>query len=181
MIQQNEHKIHSTMVILVNIDSAFQGSDNKSLFETAVKPAIIETMQGISTTVFAYGQTASGKTYAMMGYDDQPGIIPQAIDEVFHFIREQPSDQEYLLRVSYLEIYNETIRDLLDPDQRDIRIHENTHRGIYVSPLKEEIVTTPKQVMKIIARGEQNRHTSGTDYNEESSRSHTIFQLVFLT
>jgi hypothetical protein len=120
-------------------DQAFEGSDNRQLYENSVRPAIREAMlNGVSTTVFAYGQTASGKTYAMMGYEDEPGIIPQAIDEVFQLIRE--SDKEFLLRVSYMEIYNETIRDLLNPEQKDLRIHENRHvcnvnvaRGICVS------------------------------------------------
>jgi hypothetical protein len=107
-------------------DQAFEGSDNRQLYENSVRPAIREAMlHGVSTTVFAYGQTASGKTYAMMGFEDEPGIIPQAIDEVFHLIRE--SDKEFLLRVSYMEIYNETIRDLLNPEQKDLRIHENRH------------------------------------------------------
>ncbi|KAJ3109854.1 hypothetical protein HDU97_000084 [Phlyctochytrium planicorne] len=154
------------------------GSDNKKLYEGAAKEVVWKAMEGINGTVFAYGQTASGKTYSMMGVDEQPGIIPQAIDDVFSFIREQKDDKEYLLRVAYLEIYNETIRDLLAPDQKDLRIHEDRKRGVYVSPLKEEIVTTPKQVMKVIQRGEQNRHFGSTDYNEHSSRSHTIFQMV---
>ncbi|KAJ1547142.1 hypothetical protein HK405_006564 [Cladochytrium tenue] len=135
-------------------------------------------MEGMNGTVFAYGQTASGKTYSMMGVDEQPGVIPQAIDDVFSYIREQTDDREYLLRVSYLEIYNETIRDLLTPEQTDLRIHEDRKRGVYVSPLKEEIVTTPKQVMKVIQKGEMNRHFGSTDYNEHSSRSHTVFQMV---
>ncbi|KAJ3059356.1 hypothetical protein HK102_010039, partial [Quaeritorhiza haematococci] len=134
-------------------------------------------MEGINGTVFAYGQTASGKTYSMMGVEQQPGVIPQAIDDVFAFIRES-ADREYLLRVSYLEIYNESIKDLLAPEVTDLRIHEDRKRGIYVSPLKEEIVTSPKQVMKIIQKGESNRHFGSTDYNEHSSRSHTLFQMI---
>ncbi|KAI9003619.1 kinesin motor domain-containing protein, partial [Gaertneriomyces semiglobifer] len=135
-------------------------------------------MDGINATVFAYGQTASGKTYSMMGVDEQPGVIPQAVDDIFSYIRSQSADREYLLRVSYMEIYNETIRDLLSPDQTDLRIHEDRKRGVFVSPLKEEIVTSPKQVMRIIRKGEENRHFGATDYNEHSSRSHTIFQMI---
>lgn len=154
------------------------GSDNKVVYEKAAQNVVWAAMEGLNGTVFAYGQTASGKTYSMMGVDEQPGIIPQAIDDVFSYIREQTEDREYLLRVSYLEIYNETIRDLLSPDQKDLRIHEDRKRGVYVSPLKEEIVTTPKQVMKVIQKGEMNRHFGSTEYNDHSSRSHTIFQMV---
>lgn len=111
--------------------------------------------------------------------EDQPGIIPQAVDDVFEYIRMQHNDsKEYLVRVSYLEIYNEQIRDLLQPDATDLRILEDKRRGVYVSPLKEEIVTSAKQVLQVIQRGEINRHTGSTDYNEYSSRSHTIFQMV---
>ncbi|KAJ3330077.1 hypothetical protein HDU76_006471 [Blyttiomyces sp. JEL0837] len=161
-----------------NYDIVQAGSDNKNLYERAAQNVVWAAMEGMNGTVFAYGQTASGKTYSMMGVDEQPGIIPQAIDDVFSYIREQTEDREYLLRVSYLEIYNEQIRDLLNPDQKDLRIHEDRKRGVYVSPLKEEIVTTPKQVMKVIQKGELNRHFGSTDYNEHSSRSHTIFQMV---
>ncbi|OAD67088.1 hypothetical protein PHYBLDRAFT_22536, partial [Phycomyces blakesleeanus NRRL 1555(-)] len=111
------------------------------------------------------------------GTEQEPGVIPRAVNEVFENIR-QATNKEFLLRVSYLEIYNETIRDLLAPNNTDIKIHEDRRRGIYVSPLIEEIVTGPEKVMKIIQRGEANRHISTTDYNMHSSRSHTIFQMV---
>ncbi|KAI9256574.1 kinesin motor domain-containing protein, partial [Phascolomyces articulosus] len=128
-------------------------------------------------TVFAYGQTASGKTYlftSIIGYylgtESEPGIIPQAV--------ENASTKEFVLRVSYLEIYNETIRDLLAPVNDNLKIHEDKRRGIYVSPLTEEVVTSPYDVISIIEKGEANRHISTTDYNLHSSRSHTIFQMV---
>ncbi|KAK9760586.1 Kinesin-like protein kip2, partial [Basidiobolus ranarum] len=114
----------------------------------------------------------------MVCVDSQPGVIPQAVTDVFNFIHETAGSREFLLRVSYMEIYNETIRDLLSPEVTDLRIHEDKRRGVYVSPLREEIVTSPKQVMRVIHRGEANRHISATDYNTHSSRSHTIFQMV---
>ncbi|TPX63734.1 hypothetical protein SpCBS45565_g06393 [Spizellomyces sp. 'palustris'] len=159
-------------------DAVQTGSDNKQLYEGSARAVVRASMEGFNGTVFAYGQTASGKTYSMMGVDEQPGVIPQAVEDIFAYIREQSGDREYLLRVSYMEIYNETIRDLLAPDQVDLRIHEDRKRGVFVSPLKEEIVTSPKQVMRIIKKGEENRHFGATDYNEHSSRSHTIFQMV---
>ncbi|RKP07958.1 kinesin motor domain-containing protein, partial [Thamnocephalis sphaerospora] len=122
-------------------------------------------------TVFAYGQTSSGKTY-VTGDKMNPGVIPRAVSE------QSSSSREYLLRVAYLEIYNEQIKDLLAPETLPLRIHEDTKRGVYVSPLKEEIVTSVAQMMRVIRKGEAKRHVSTTDYNEHSSRSHTIFQLV---
>ncbi|ORX82903.1 kinesin-domain-containing protein [Basidiobolus meristosporus CBS 931.73] len=170
-------------------DAVLIGSDNRLLYERCVREVVRSTMEGYNGTVFAYGQTASGKTYDLLGgaldndrfvgsVDSQPGVIPQAVEDVFHYIKETAGNREFLLRVSYMEIYNETIRDLLSPEVTDLRIHEDKRRGVYVSPLREEIVTSPKQVMKVIQRGEANRHISATDYNEHSSRSHTIFQMV---
>ncbi|KAI9015324.1 P-loop containing nucleoside triphosphate hydrolase protein [Phycomyces nitens] len=158
-------------------DHVFYGSDNEQLYQAGVKSLIDQAMDGYNATVFAYGQTASGKTYTMMRNEQEPGVIPRAVNEVFENIR-KTTNKEFLLRVSYLEIYNEMIRDLLAPNNTDIKIHEDRRRGIYVSPLIEEIVTCPENVMKIIQRGEANRHISTTDYNMHSSRSHTIFQMV---
>ncbi|EXX63469.1 tubulin-dependent ATPase KIP3 [Rhizophagus irregularis DAOM 197198w] len=153
-------------------DEAFTGSDNKILFEKGVRDTIRSTMEGYNGTVFAYGQTSSDD-----GTNSQPGVIPQAVDCVFDYIKEC-QEKEFLLRVSYMEIYNETVRDLLSPETEDLRIHEDKRRGVYVSPLKEVVVSTPRQVLKEIMKGEANRHMSATDWNERSSRSHTIFQMV---
>ncbi|KAF9978611.1 hypothetical protein BGZ73_001527 [Actinomortierella ambigua] len=158
-------------------DHALTGSDNALIYETAVKDLVRSAMEGYNGTVFAYGQTSSGKTYTMTGTEKQPGVTPRAVEEIFKYIREN-SEREFLLRVSFLEIYNESIRDLLSPEAIDLRIHEDRKRGIYVSPLKEEIVTMPSQVMRIIDRGNQARHVSSTDFNAHSSRSHSIVQIV---
>lgn len=127
--------------------------------------------------MFAYGQTASGKTYSMMGTIEQPGVIPQAIDDVFTYIRKSTT-REFLLRMSYLEIYNESIRDLLNPDNVDLKIVHSKARLCAVSQLTEEIITSPRQIMKLISRGENHRQVFSTENNERSSRSHTIFQLI---
>ncbi|RCI06179.1 hypothetical protein CU098_013689, partial [Rhizopus stolonifer] len=100
-----------------------------------------------------------------------------SVHNVFDFIKKAVT-REFLLRVSYLEIYNETIKDLLNPSNDNLKVHQDKIRGIYVSPLTEEVVTTPEDVMRIIERGEANRHISSTDYNLHSSRSHTMFQMI---
>ncbi|KAJ1961450.1 Kinesin-like protein kip2 [Dispira parvispora] len=159
-------------------DKVVDGSDNHQVYAHSVQSVVRSAMEGYNGTVFAYGQTASGKTYTMTGTPSQPGVIVQAIHEVFRYIRESAEHREYLLRISYLEIYNEAIRDLLSPHTTDLRIHDDRKRGVYVSPLKEEVVTTPTQVFQILKSGEANRHIGETDFNSHSSRSHTIFQLV---
>jgi centromeric protein E len=144
-------------------------------------------MEGYHGTVFAYGMTGTGKTFSMQGTASSPGVIPLAITDIFSYIRETPS-REFLLRVSYLEIYNEKIHDLLsmptsnvlggNAAQEEIKLREDSKRGVYASPLKEEIVQSPTQLLRVIARGDQARRTASTQYNARSSRSHAVVQIV---
>lgn len=145
-------------------------------------------MEGYHGTVFAYGMTGTGKTFSMQGTATSPGVIPLAITDIFSFIRETPH-REFLLRVSYLEIYNEKIHDLLSapiangagaaaPQQEEIKLREDSKRGVYATPLKEEIVQSPTQLLRVIARGDHARRTSSTQFNSRSSRSHAVVQIV---
>jgi centromeric protein E len=144
-------------------------------------------MEGYHGTVFAYGMTGTGKTFSMQGTATSPGVIPLAITDIFSYIRETPH-REFLLRVSYLEIYNERIHDLLSPpaagvgpgapQQEEIKLREDSKRGVYATPLKEEIVQSPTQLLRVIARGDHARRTSSTQYNARSSRSHAVVQIV---
>jgi centromeric protein E len=145
-------------------------------------------MEGYHGTVFAYGMTGTGKTFSMQGTASSPGVIPLAITDIFSYIRETPS-REFLLRVSYLEIYNEKIHDLLSAppagavgpgagQQEEIKLREDSKRGVYASPLKEEIVQSPTQLLRVIARGDHARRTSSTQFNARSSRSHAVVQIV---
>jgi centromeric protein E len=141
-------------------------------------------MEGYHGTVFAYGMTGTGKTFSMQGTASSPGVIPLAITDIFSYIRETPS-REFLLRVSYLEIYNEKIHDLLSmaagngaQQQEEIKLREDSKRGVYASPLKEEIVQSPTQLLRVIARGDQARRTASTQFNARSSRSHAVVQIV---
>lgn len=123
----------------------------------------------------------------MQGTASSPGVIPLAITDIFSYIRETPS-REFLLRVSYLEIYNEKIHDLLSMStsggiggpaaQEEIKLREDSKRGVYASPLKEEIVQSPTQLLRVIARGDQARRTASTQFNSRSSRSHAVVQIV---
>lgn len=144
-------------------------------------------MEGYHGTVFAYGMTGTGKTFSMQGTATSPGVIPLAITDIFSYIRETPT-REFLLRVSYLEIYNERIHDLLSMPtanaagtgnaQEEIKLREDSKRGVYATPLKEEIVQSPTQLLRVIARGDQARRTASTQFNARSSRSHAVVQIV---
>ncbi|KQJ90276.1 hypothetical protein BRADI_4g30490v3 [Brachypodium distachyon] len=147
------------------------------VYMARTKHIVDSAVQGFNGTVFAYGQTNSGKTYTMRGSDDEPGIIPLAIHDLFRSIQEH-MDREFLVRMSYMEIYNEEINDLLVPEHRKLQIHENSERGIYVAGLSEEIVTHPEQVLDFVSFGESRRHIGETNMNVYSSRSHTIFRMV---
>ncbi|KXN83381.1 Kinesin-related protein 11 [Leucoagaricus sp. SymC.cos] len=164
-----------------NFDAVLTGSPNKPIYTTIARSHVHAAMEGYNAVIFAYGQTASGKTYTLSGNEEEPGIIPRAMRDVFGFIRQTPT-REYLLRCSYLEIYNESIHDLLAPPSmaaaNPVQIQGGTGNDIILAPLREEVVTSLKSVKEVLKRGEGNRRTACTDWNERSSRSHSVFRLV---
>ncbi|KAG4931252.1 hypothetical protein JHK86_048213 [Glycine max] len=157
------------------------------VFEARTKDIVEAAVRGFNGTVFAYGQTNSGKTYTMRGTKAEPGVIPLAVHDfaslVWRHAAMDPGlsedvDREFLLRMSYMEIYNEEINDLLAPEHRKLQIHENLERGIYVAGLREEIVASPEQILDLMEFGESHRHIGETNMNVYSSRSHTIFRMI---
>lgn len=148
-----------------------------AIYDLHTKGVISSALRGFNGTVFAYGQTSSGKTYTMRGSKDDLGLIGLAVHEVFSHIQ-KITDREFLIRVSYMEIYNEDINDLLAPENRKLQVHENLEKGIFVAGLREEIVSSPKQVFELLEFGEARRHVGQTNMNVYSSRSHTIFRMV---
>ncbi|KAI9640884.1 Kinesin-like protein kip2 [Ciborinia camelliae] len=170
-------------------DNVFSQNDNNArVYDSSAKRLVRRVMEGYHGTVFAYGMTGTGKTFSMQGTDKMPGVIPLAITDIFSYIRETPS-REFLLRVSYLEIYNEKIHDLLSAStapttgpgatqSEEIKLREDSKRGVYATPLKEEIVQSPTQLLRVIFRGDQARRTSSTQFNARSSRSHAVVQIV---
>lgn len=169
-------------------DNVFDTQDNNArVYDSAAKRLVRRVMEGYHGTVFAYGMTGTGKTFSMQGTATNPGVIPLAITDIFSYIRETPH-REFLLRVSYLEIYNEKIHDLLAGPvvgmngqagpQEEIKLREDGKRGVYATPLKEEIVQSPTQLLRVIARGDNARRVAGTQFNARSSRSHAVVQIV---
>ncbi|XP_042463373.1 kinesin-like protein KIN-7L [Zingiber officinale] len=154
-----------------------QSYSNTMVYDPLIKSIIRAAINGFNGTAFAYGQTSSGKTFTMNGSEEDPGIIPLAVKDVFSTI-EMTTDREFLIRVSYMEIYNEEINDLLTLGNQKLPIHESLERGIYVAGLREEIVNSSEQVIELLKLGEENRHFGETNMNARSSRSHTIFRMV---
>lgn len=148
----------------------------RHVYDVAAQHIVSGSMEGINGTIFAYGVTSSGKTHTMHGDQRSPGIIPLAVKDAFSIIQETPS-REFLLRVSYLEIYNEVVNDLLNPAGQNLRIREDL-QGTFVEGIKEEVVLSPAHALSLIAAGEEHRHVGSTNFNLLSSRSHTIFTLT---
>lgn len=187
MVSQELNSQLKTPLMLI-LDNVFTTHDNNArVYDHIAKRLVRRVMEGYHGTVFAYGMTGTGKTFSMQGTASSPGVIPLAITDIFSYIRETPS-REFLLRVSYLEIYNERIHDLLSMptgsgvgggvQQDEIKLREDSKRGVYATPLKEEIVQSPTQLLRVIARGDQARRTASTQFNARSSRSHAVVQIV---
>ncbi|XP_029618649.1 centromere-associated protein E isoform X8 [Salmo trutta] len=163
-----------------SFDRVFRAEETTlQLYQELAKPLVVSTVEGYNGTIFAYGQTSSGKTFTMMGSSLTPGVIPLAMEDVFHTIKTCPK-KEFLLRVSYLEIYNETVTDLLCDSwkRKPLEIREGNNKNVYVADLTEELVTSPEQALAWIRKGEKNRHYGKTKMNQRSSRSHTIFRMI---
>ncbi|XWS66479.1 hypothetical protein CRYUN_Cryun05aG0203100 [Craigia yunnanensis] len=148
----------------------------RHVYDVAAQHVVNGAMEGINGTIFAYGVTSSGKTHTMHGDQRSPGIVPLAVKDAFSIIQETPN-REFLLRVSYLEIYNEVVNDLLNPAGQNLRIREDA-QGTFVEGIKEEVVLSPAHALSLIAAGEEHRHVGSTNFNLLSSRSHTIFTLT---
>ncbi|KAK3228736.1 hypothetical protein Dsin_000617 [Dipteronia sinensis] len=177
-------RINGNSISITNHSSKFEfdrifGEHCKTaeVYKDRTKDIVAAAVRGFNGTVFAYGQTNSGKTHTMRGSHTEPGVIPLAVHDLFEIIQEDV-DREFLLRMSYMEIYNEDINDLLAPEHRKLQIHENLERGIYVAGLREEIVASPQQVLDLMEFGESHRHIGETNMNVYSSRSHTIFCMI---
>ncbi|KAI6953857.1 kinesin-domain-containing protein, partial [Hortaea werneckii] len=137
---------------------------------------------GYHTCIFAYGQTGSGKSYTMMGTLDQPGLIPRTCRGLFERIEaEQNSSITYNVHVSYFEIYNEHVKDLLTPKTNPptyLKIRESKSDGVYVQNLTDEPVKCYEDIERIMKTGDMNRTTASTKMNDTSSRSHAVFTLT---
>ncbi|KAK4521668.1 uncharacterized protein ATC70_004200 [Mucor velutinosus] len=150
----------------------------KDVFEYSIKSIVDDVTAGYNGTVFAYGQTGSGKTFTMMGADiddeNTKGIIPRIIEQIFTSINDAPSNIEFTVKVSYMEIYMEKVRDLFNPSSDNLAIHEDKTRGVYVKDLYEIYVANTDEVYQAMKNGSSNRVVAYTNMNAESSRSHSI-------
>ncbi|EAS07503.2 kinesin motor catalytic domain protein (macronuclear) [Tetrahymena thermophila SB210] len=151
----------------------------QAIYEYSAKPVVQSVLEGYNGTVFAYGQTSSGKTHTMQGPSitdqEQKGIVPRMVTTVFQHVNTSPSHIEFKIKLSIVEIYLEKIKDLLDPSKVNLTVREDRTHGVYIQDVTEKYVTSEKEVFSIIDQGNQNRSVAYTNMNEGSSRSHMLF------
>ena len=159
-----------------------ENSTQREIYENTAKPIVQSSLDGYNGTIFAYGQTGTGKSHTMEGKDDPPdlrGIIPNSCCHIFDEIAKSGSTTEFLVRSSYIEIYNEEIRDLLSKNpQNKLELKENPEKGVYVKGLTAFVVKGVKEILNVITVGKRNRTVGETLMNQDSSRSHAIFMIT---
>ncbi|EKX53682.1 hypothetical protein GUITHDRAFT_64226, partial [Guillardia theta CCMP2712] len=160
-------------------DNVFDNvSTSEDVYDKCARGIILSALEGQNGTIFVYGQTSSGKTHTMQGSESQPGIVPHGISFIFNEIKHVTNSQEFLVRCSYIEIYNENITDLLNPKNSNLKLHTNPKGGVYVGNVTEPVIANAQQAMELISKGAANRQVGETKMNEASSRSHSIFRMV---
>ncbi|XP_015124239.1 kinesin heavy chain isoform X1 [Diachasma alloeum] len=148
------------------------------VYNEAAKSIVTDVLAGYNGTIFAYGQTSSGKTHTMEGVIGDPnkqGIIPRIVNDIFNHIYGMEENLEFHIKVSYFEIYMDKIRDLLDVSKVNLSVHEDKNRVPFVKGATERFVSSPEEVFEVIEEGKSNRHIAVTNMNEHSSRSHSVF------
>ncbi|XP_011875550.1 PREDICTED: kinesin-like protein KIF13A isoform X1 [Vollenhovia emeryi] len=151
------------------------------VFDALGRDILDNAFQGYNACIFAYGQTGSGKSYTMMGSGDNKGIIPRLCDNLFDLIaKQQSSELTYKVEVSYMEIYNEKVHDLLDPkpNKQSLKVREHNVLGPYVDGLSQLAVTSFQDIDNLMAEGNKSRTVAATNMNSESSRSHAVFSVI---
>ncbi|XP_074870750.1 kinesin-like protein KIF19 isoform X2 [Carettochelys insculpta] len=160
-------------------DVAFDFTATQEMVYRATTQGLIDgVISGYNATVFAYGPTGCGKTYTMLGTDQEPGIYARTLHDLFRAIEETSDDMEYEVSMSYLEIYNEMIRDLLNPSLGFLELREDAKGVIQVAGITEVSTTNAKEVMQLLLRGNKQRMQEPTAANRTSSRSHAVLQVT---
>lgn len=151
-------------------------STNADVFEGSTRDMIASLLEGYNCSVFAYGATGAGKTHTMLGKENDPGITYRTVAELFQQIDSLQEQRDFNLGVTYLEIYNENVQDLLEK-KGPLFLREDGQRGVVVTGLKVITIHNASELLELLSRGNKNRTQFPTDANGESSRSHAVFQV----
>ncbi|XP_031975276.1 kinesin-like protein KIF1A isoform X26 [Corvus hawaiiensis] len=158
-------------------------ASQKQVYRDIGEEMLQHAFEGYNVCIFAYGQTGAGKSYTMMGKQekDQQGIIPQLCEDLFSRINDTTNDNmSYSVEVSYMEIYCERVRDLLNPKNKgNLRVREHPLMGPYVEDLSKLAVTSYNDIQDLMDSGNKARTVAATNMNETSSRSHAVFNIIF--
>ena len=157
-------------------------STQKEVYDVAARPIIDSVLDGFNGTIFAYGQTSSGKTHTMQGPDisdvENQGIIPRMVRTIFNRIETASENIEFTVKISMSEIYNERIKDLMDPSKDNLKIHEEKGKGVYIQDITEIYCSDEQEIYALMKSGNANRAVVATQMNDVSSRSHALFVLT---
>ncbi|GBG29348.1 Kinesin-related protein 3 [Hondaea fermentalgiana] len=173
-------------------DRVFQESSQQDeVYDYCAKPLVKDVLDGYNCTIFAYGQTGSGKTHTMMGPsggkmgpgndgEDLRGVVPRIAEDIFDTMSGADADTEFMIKVSFVEIYMERIRDLLNPGARNqnLRVRDVRGRGVVIEGAEEVYVSSAKELLKVAAKGNASRAIASTRMNQDSSRSHSVFMIT---
>ncbi|XP_053315234.1 kinesin-like protein KIF13B [Spea bombifrons] len=162
-----------------SVTEKFAGQD--VVFQCLGENILQNAFEGYNACIFAYGQTGSGKSYTMMGTADQPGLIPRLCSTLFErTLKAESEESSFKVEVSYMEIYNEKVRDLLDPkgNRQSLKVREHKVLGPYVDGLSKLAVEGYKDIESLMSEGNKSRTVAATNMNEESSRSHAVFNII---
>lgn len=151
------------------------------MYEKTTKSLLPKVLNGYNATIFAYGATGAGKTYTMLGTEQEPGIMFRTLHDLFIDIAKTHDDFVYQVSMSYLEIYNELIRDLLNPSSSFLELREDAKGGVQVAGIREIVASTPQEVMHLLHEGNKERTQEPTKANKTSSRSHAVLQVNTLS
>ncbi|EEF33489.1 Chromosome-associated kinesin KIF4A, putative [Ricinus communis] len=153
-------------------------STNLAVYNRSISSIVSGVIQGLNVTVFAYGSTGSGKTYTMVGTQDDPGLMVLSLHAIFDLIKKDKSSDEFEVSCSYLEVYNEVIYDLLEKSSGHLELREDPEQGIIVVGLRCIKVQSANKILELLNMGNSRRKTESTEANATSSRSHAVLEII---
>ncbi|KAM6156428.1 kinesin-like protein KIF19 [Erethizon dorsatum] len=160
-------------------DTVFdQRSSQEDVYSATIQHLVEGVISGYNATVFAYGPSGAGKTHTMLGMDTEPGIYLQTLTDLFQAIEETRDNMDYSVSMSYLEIYNEVIRDLLNPSSGFLDLREDSKGNIQIAGITEVSTLNAQEIMQLLTRGNRQRTQEPTATNKTSSRSHAVLQVT---
>lgn len=158
-----------------NYDSLFGPNDsNPTVYKNCVQPIVDSVLEGYHATIFAYGMTGSGKTHTMVGSQSDPGVIPLSFEQIFKQVNDHADHTDYSISISYLEIYCEIVRDIIEPERTNLNIREDLELGVHIQGVSKHIVGSWEETKLLLEKGAENRAVTATEMNAESSRSHAV-------